>query len=148
MQMQLKNRAANSETGEEGFTLVEMLVVLGIIVLLAAMVAPQVIRYLGSARAQTAEVQLKNVESALELYYLDTGQYPSQNDGLKALLEAPANLPSWRGPYIKRSSGILDSWGRVYIYKQPGEHGNYDLSSLGRDGVPGGEGEDKDLQNW
>ena len=133
---------------DEGFTLVEMLVVLGIIVLLAAMVAPQVIRYLGSARSETAAIQLKNIESALELYYLDTGQYPNKNDGLKALLEQPASLAGWRGPYIKKSSGILDPWGKVYIYKLPGEHGNFDLSSLGRDGLPGGEGEDKDLQNW
>ena len=145
----MKNKLASDDhKGEEGFTLVEMLVVLGIIVLLAAMVAPQVIRYLGSARAETAQVQLKNIESALELYYLDTGQYPTQNDGLKALIEAPGSVQGWHGPYIKRAGGIQDSWGRAYIYKQPGDHGVYDLSSFGRDGVAGGEGEDKDIVNW
>ncbi len=134
--------------GEDGFTLVEMLVVLGIIVLLAAMIAPQVIRYLGTARSQTASIQIKNIESALELYYLDAGHYPTDTESLKALIEAPQSLPSWHGPYLKQKSGISDPWGKPYIYKQPGEHGSFDLSSLGRDGVPGGEGEDKDLQNW
>ncbi|MDE2385447.1 MAG: type II secretion system major pseudopilin GspG [Alphaproteobacteria bacterium] len=140
--------AGRHARNDAGFTLVEMLVVLGIIVLLAAMVAPQVIRYLGTAKSQTAAIQLKNIESALELYYLDEGQYPSQNDGLKALVEQPANAPAWHGPYLKKGSGTVDPWGRPYLYKQPGEHGNFDLSSLGRDGQAGGEGEDRDLQNW
>jgi general secretion pathway protein G len=135
-------------TNDQGFTLVELLVVLGIIALLAAMVAPQVIRYLGSARSETASVQLKNIESALELFYLDTGQYPNQAESLKALVEPPSGALGWRGPYLKRSSGLLDPWGRAYAYKQPGEHGNFDLSSLGRDGAIGGEGEDKDLVSW
>ena len=147
--MRLSITGGTSLSGnQEGFTLVEMLVVLGIIVLLAAMVAPQVIRYLGSARSQTASVQIKNLESALELYYLDTGKYPSEGEGLKALVAAPEGLEAWHGPYIKNDAGINDPWGRAYVYKQPGEHGNFDLSSLGRDGVAGGDGEDKDLQNW
>jgi general secretion pathway protein G len=139
---------SSSSHGEDGFTLVELLVVLGIIALLAAMVAPQVIKYLGSARSETASVQLKNIESALELYYLDTGKYPDETAGLKALVEAPAGVTQWAGPYLKRNAGVLDPWGRPYIYKQPGEHGTLDLSTLGRDGASGGEGEDKDLVNW
>jgi general secretion pathway protein G len=133
------------DKNESGFTLVELLVVLGIIALLAAMVAPQVIRYLGSARAETAGVQLKNIESALELYYLDNGTYPAE---LKDLVEAPAGSKDWRGPYLKKSGALSDPWGKTYIYKLPGEHGNFDLNSFGRDGVLGGEGEDKDLVNW
>jgi general secretion pathway protein G len=138
-------RNSNRHRDEGGFTLVELLVVLGIIALLAAMVAPQVIRYLGSARSETAGVQLKNIESALELYYLDTGTYPEK---LSALIEAPVGVADWRGPYLKRSGGVLDPWGKAYVYAMPGEHGSFDVSTLGRDGVAGGEGEDKDLVNW
>jgi len=133
---------------QDGFTLVELLVVLGIIALLAAVVAPQVIRYLGDARSDTAEVQLKNIESALELYYLDTGAYPANERGLRSLIEAPPDTPGWRGPYLKRNSGLVDPWGKDFAYKLPGEHGPYDLYSLGRDGISGGGGEDKDLINW
>jgi general secretion pathway protein G len=141
-----KKRAMASH--EDGFTLVELLVVLGIIVMLAALVAPQVIRYLGQARTDTASAQLKNVESALELYYLDNGQYPSTEDGLLALVTAPASAKAWRGPYLKRKDGVTDPWGKPFTYKVPGEKGEYDVFSLGRDGQPGGEGEDKDLTNW
>lgn len=136
---------AKRHANEGGFTLVELLVVLGIIALLAAMVAPQVIKYLGSARSETASVQLKNIESALELYYLDTGKYPEQ---LSVLVEAPVDTTDWRGPYLKKSISLIDPWGKPYSYEVPGEHGTFDLSSLGRDGVAGGEGEDKDLMNW
>jgi len=133
---------------EAGFTLVELLVVLGIIALLAAVVAPQIVRYLGDARSDTATVQLKNIESALELYYLDTGQYPSNETGLRSLIEAPPSINGWRGPYLKRNSGLVDPWGKEFAYKLPGEHGSYDLYSLGRDGASGGDGENQDAVNW
>jgi len=133
---------------EEGLTLVELLVVLGIIALLAALVAPQVIRYLGDARSSTARVQIKNVESALELYYLDTGTYPTKEQGLQALVEAPAGLKSWNGPYLKKDAGITDPWGQTFQYKSPGDHGPYDLYSYGRDKAQGGEGEDADIVSW
>jgi general secretion pathway protein G len=136
------------QNSEDGFTLVELLVVLGIIAMLAALVAPQVIRYLGQARSDTASAQLKNVESALELYYLDNGQYPSKEDGLAALVVAPASAKAWRGPYLKRKDGLTDPWGKAFTYNFPGEKGQYDVFSLGRDGQPGGEGEDKDLTSW
>jgi general secretion pathway protein G len=131
-----------------GFTLVELLVVLGIIALLMTLVAPQVIRYLSDARSETAAVQLKNIESALELYYLDTGQYPSNEAGPRSLVEQPADTAGWRGPYLKKGSGLLDPWGRVFVYRLPGEHGTYDLYSLGRDGALGGDGENKDIMSW
>jgi general secretion pathway protein G len=134
--------------GDDGFTLVELLVVLGIIALLAAVVAPQVIRYVRDARVETAKVQLKNIESALELYYLDAGQYPATEQGLEALVTAPAGVETWRGPYIKLAKGIVDPWGQKFSYKQPGEHGALDLFTLGRDKAAGGEGEDRDIMNW
>jgi general secretion pathway protein G len=135
--------------GEDaGFTLVELLVVLGIIALLMTLVAPQVIRYLSDARSETAAVQLKNIESAIELYYLDTGQYPLNDAGPRSLIEQPPGMAGWRGPYLKKDSGLIDPWGREFIYRSPGEHGSFDLYSLGRDGALGGEGENKDVVSW
>ncbi len=133
---------------DAGFTLVELLVVLGIIALLMTLVAPQVVRYLSDARTETASVQLKNIESALELYFLDTGQYPPNEMGVKSLIGPPPNSVEWRGPYLKKASGLVDPWGREFIYRFPGEHGSYDLYSYGRDGVLGGAGENRDLMSW
>ena len=133
---------------DAGFTLVELLVVLGIIALLMTLVAPQVVRYLSDARSETASVQLKNIESALELYFLDTGQYPPNEMGAKSLVKSPPNSVAWRGPYLKKTSGLVDPWGREFIYRFPGEHGSYDLYSFGRDGTLGGDGENKDVVNW
>jgi general secretion pathway protein G len=134
--------------GEDGFTLTELLVVLGIIALLVALVAPQVIRYLSGARSQAAEAQLKNIESAVELYFLDTGGYPPADAGLEALVVPPANVPGWKGPYMKKRDGLVDPWGKPYTYRAPGQHGAYDVFSLGRDGREGGEDEDKDIVSW
>lgn len=139
------NRASISQ---DGFTLVELLVVLGIIALLAALVTPQVIRYVSDARTESARLQLKNIESALELYYLDTGQYPTTQQSLNALVVAPSDIGVWRGPYIKLKKGIVDPWGETYAYKQPGEHGAIDVFTLGRDKAVGGAGEDGDINNW
>jgi general secretion pathway protein G len=132
----------------EGFTLLELLVVLGIIALLATLVAPQVIRYLSDARSKTAETQLQNIASAVELYYLDNGSYPPADAGLSALLTAPQSVASWKGPYLKKQGGIVDPWGKPFLYEIPGGHGPYDIWSLGRDGKDGGEGEDRDLKSW
>lgn len=149
----MANHAAGSRKlqrpdGNEGFTLTELLVVLGIIALLAALVAPQVVRYLSKARTDTATAQIKNIEGALELYYLDVGSYPPANEGLEALFTAPANAPSWKGPYLKQRDGLADPWGRAYIYQSPGQHGDFDISSFGRDGREGGSGEDIDITSW
>ena len=141
-------RIGGSVKSDAGFTLVELLVVLGIIALLMTLVAPQVVRYLSDARIDTASAQLKNIESAIELHFLDTGQYPSNEMGAKSLIEPPPNSVGWRGPYLKKASGLVDPWGKEFIYRYPGEHGSYDLYSFGRDGVLGGEGENKDLVNW
>ncbi len=134
--------------GEAGFTLLELLVVIAILGLLAAIVAPQVLRYLGSSKSQTAKVQARNIASALELYRFDNGGLPSAQDGLEALIKAPANAPGWNGPYLQQASALTDPWGAPYLYKVPGDHGEVDVYSLGSDKAPGGDGEDRDVGNW
>jgi len=135
-------------SGESGFTLLELLVVIAIIGLLYAIVGPQVIRYLGSSKTQTAQVQVKNVASALELFRLDAGRYPTPEEGLNALVKQPAGVPIWNGPYLQQPSALVDPWGNPYLYKVPGEHSEVDVYSLGSDKAVGGTGEAKDVGNW
>ena len=132
---------------EAGYTLLELLVVLGIIVLLATIAAPQVLRYLGKARTETAKAQISSLSTALELYALDNGGFPPQQIGLRALVQPPAGQPRWKGPYIKRADGLIDPWGRPYLYRFPGRAGQPELYSLGRDNAPGGADEDQDITN-
>ena len=132
----------------EGYTLLELLVVLAIIALLIGFVAPKMMGYLGRAKVDAAKVQLHNVSTAIELYRLDTGAYPTEAEGLRALLEKPGAVDHWNGPYLTRADGILDPWGQPFIYKQPGQHGDYDLMSYGADKQPGGEGDDADVTSW
>lgn len=136
------------EARDAGLTLIELLVVLGILSLFAALAAPQVLRYLGSARSETAKTQIGNLVSAVELYYLDVGSYPPQDAGLKALTEAPAQARAWNGPYLKKSGALVDPWGRPYLYRHPSQHGAFEIVSLGRDGQAGGDGEDHDITSW
>lgn len=134
--------------GELGFTLIELLVVMVILVLLASLVAPRVIGYLGSSRTKTAKVQIESLSTSLELYKLDTGQYPDGRQGLVALVQRPANLPSWNGPYLKKDRVPPDPWGQPYFYVYPGRHGVFDIISLGADKKEGGQGEDQDVTSW
>jgi general secretion pathway protein G len=131
-----------------GFTLLELLVVLAILGLLYAIVGPQVIRYLSSSKSETAAVQVKNVDAALKLLRLDTGRYPSAQEGLQALVTQPTGMADWRGPYLPTSAALTDPWGNPYRYANPGKHGEIDVSSLGSDNAEGGTGEAKDLGNW
>ncbi len=131
-----------------GFTLLEMLVVLAIMGLLAAIIAPQVLKYLGSSRTQTARVQIQNVDAALQLFRLDVGRFPTQEEGLNALVTAPATAPGWNGPYLQKSVALIDPWGTPYVYRIPGQHGEFDIYSLGSDKAEGGSGEAADVRNW
>lgn len=133
---------------EEGFTLLELLVVLVILGLLAAFAVPQVLNYLGGAKSDAASIQIDNLGTALDLYRLDNGRYPSGDEGLQALVEKPGDAERWNGPYVKKRESLLDPWGEPYRYRFPGEHGAYDLYSLGADKTEGGDGEDRDLTSW
>ena len=135
-----------SQSGHRGFTLIELMVVMVIIGLLAALVAPRLFPKLGKGKQAAAKAQIELLGQALDQYRLDTGAYPSTQEGLNALMTNPGQ-EKWDGPYLKKNLP-LDPWGRPYFYQNPGTHGEYDLYSLGRDNKPGGEGEDQDVNNW
>lgn len=132
-----------------GFTLIELLVVLVILGLLATVATIQVVRYIGSAKTDTAKLQIERLSTALDLYRLSVGHYPTEQESLRALIEAPAGAVNWNGPYLTKSDALTDPWGRPYVYVFPGRHSAaFDLFTLGADGREGGEGEDRDLTNW
>lgn len=130
-----------------GFTLLELLVVMLIIGLLAGIVGPKYFSQLGKSEAKAARAQIDSIGKALELYRLDTGRYPSTEQGLRALIDRPGDEPRWDGPYLKKGLPP-DPWGRAYVYRSPGEHGDFDLYSLGKDGQPGGNDEAADITSW
>lgn len=148
MRPTMERNSASTVRRDAGFTLLELLVVLGILALLAAIAAPQVLRYLGKARSETAKVQISAISTALELYALDNGGMPPQQLGLAALMQQPQGAPRWRGPYLKKAEGLVDPWGRPYFYRFPGQKGSFDVFTLGRDNAAGGEGEDQDAVSW
>ncbi|MEJ2453198.1 MAG: type II secretion system major pseudopilin GspG [Candidatus Thiodiazotropha sp.] len=133
---------------QNGFTLIELLVVLVILGLLAGLVGPQVLRHLGGAKSDTAQLQISELGSGLDLYHLEVGRYPSSSEGLQALVEAPPSVDNWHGPYLKKSKVPKDPWGNDYVYQYPGDHGPYDLYSYGADNAEGGEGDNKDIVSW
>jgi general secretion pathway protein G len=130
-----------------GFTLVEILIVIIIIGLLAALVGPRLFGKLSTARQNTAKAQIELFGTALDAFRLDVGRYPTTEEGLKALREKPSGVDAWQGPYLPKEIP-LDPWKKPYVYKCPGEHDEYDLISYGLDGVPGGEAENQDIVNW
>lgn len=141
----MKNRRRPAQSG---VTLIEMLVVVTIIALFAALVAPKILGRADQARVTAAKVQIQNFQGALAQYKLDTGVFPSTEQGLKALREKPEGVNSWRGPYLPKDAPA-DPWGREYIYKYPGDHGDEpDITSLGADGQPGGEEMNADVVSW
>ncbi len=142
-------RRHDRRTGREsGFTLVELLVVLVILVLLASIIGPRVIGYLGSSRTKTAQVQIQSLVTSIELYHVDVGRYPSTSEGLDALVKAAGNVPGWNGPYITKGAVPLDPWGKPYLYENPGRNNApFTIMSLGRDGKEGGTDEDADVSS-
>jgi general secretion pathway protein G len=143
----LRFSARRPQASEAGFTLVELLVVLVILVLLASIIGPKVIGYLGSSRSKTAKVQIDGLVTSLELFHIDTGRYPSTAEGLDSLVKATGKIQGWNGPYISKNTVPLDPWGNQYHYDQPGKRGPFDLFTLGRDGKEGGSDEDADIYN-
>ena len=131
----------------QGFTLLELLVVMVIIGLLASYVGPRYFAQVGKSEIKTAMAQMNAIGKALDQYRLDTGHYPTTEQGLVALVTRPANEPRWDGPYLKKDVPP-DPWGHTYVYKQPGDHSEYDLSSYGMDGEPGGSGKAADIVSW
>jgi len=130
-----------------GFTLLELLVVMVIIGLLAAYVGPKYFSQIGKSEVKTSKAQIVAFEKALQQYRLDVGRFPATEQGLQALLVRPANVAKWDGPYLEKALP-MDPWGKAYLYGSPGEHGDFDISSFGRDGRAGGDGLDADITSW
>ena len=131
-----------------GFTLIELMVVMIILGLLAALVVPKMFGKLSTAKTNATYAQIELFGTALDSYRLDVGKYPSTGEGLEALISAVSGAEEWDGPYLRKNEIPRDSWGKEYIYESPGNHGDYDLYSLGADASEGGEGEDRDIVSW
>jgi general secretion pathway protein G len=140
-------RPLSSARPQRAFTLLELVMVLVIIGVILAMVGPRVFNSLGRASSERAKVQIEQIGSALELYKLDVGRYPSTQEGLNALLTSPGGAGNWNGPYLKDAKTLKDPWSRDFAYRSPAEKGGYDLVSLGADGREGGDGENRDIRN-
>lgn len=140
--------AVSARRGEEGFTLVEILVVITIIGLIMGLVGPRVLNYLGQSKEKAAAIQIESFASSLDLFYLDNGRYPTSSEGLTALVKRPASASGWNGPYLKGANVPLDPWGRAYVYRSPGQHGVYDIMSNGASGQDGGTNAATAITNW
>ena len=138
----MNNRRRNPQSG---LTLLEIMVVLAIIVLIAGLAAPRLMDSYGRAKGKTAAVQMTNLKGSVQLFYIDVGRYPSEAEGLLALLTAPANSSGWGGPYLEDSNAVKDPWGRDYLYQSPAQDAPFTITTYGRDGRIGGSSEDSDI---
>lgn len=136
------------KSNTHGFSLVELLVVLAILGLIIGVVGPSVMKHLGTAKTDTARIQIEDFGATLDLFYLENGRYPTDQEGLSALVSKPPSLDSWNGPYLKKKVIPRDPWGNEYHYKSPGDNGDYDLYSFGADNQPGGEKNNRDINSW
>lgn len=134
-------------SGSPGFTLIEMLVVLVIIGLIMGLVGPRVLNYLSEARVKAAKLQIEAFSSSLDLFYLDTGRYPTTSEGLGALAARPGNMQGWNGPYVKTGAVPPDPWSHEYLYRSPADNAPYQIISLGSDGREGGTGNATDIKS-
>jgi general secretion pathway protein G len=148
MLMEQSRRRERCRGGRDGFTILELMVVLLILALLGTIAAPQVTKYLRKAKSQTAKVQVDALSAAVDSFHLDVGRFPSSDEGLKVLVDRPSDTTRWDGPYIKKRDSLIDPWGHPYLYRFPGQHGEYDVYTLGSDNREGGEGDAADVGNW
>lgn len=143
-----KTSASKYQYAEQGYSLIELLIVLAILGLLVTLAAPRVMGLFDKAKSDTAKIEIETIGAALDLYRLHIGHYPGTDEGLTSLVEPPSNQEDWNGPYLKNSDGILDPWGRPYRYAFPGQHANYDLYTYGSDNTEGGDNDARDVTNW
>jgi general secretion pathway protein G len=142
------NNKKNKLRCRRGFTLIELMVVMVILGLMAALVVPRMFGNVAKAKQKAAYSQIELFGTALDTFYLDVGRYPTSSEGLESLLSNPSGVDTWTGPYLKKSEIPPDPWGSPYQYQSPGSHGDYDLFSLGADKSDGGEGENQDIVSW
>src|SRR5882762_7695410 len=145
MQVRKARRRRSRAQSQRGFTLVEMLVVITIIGLIMSLVGPRVLNYLGESKVKAARIQIQSFASALDLFYLDAGRYPSSAEGLAVLVQPTGGIAAWNGPYLKGGTVPNDPWGKSYVYRSPGERSAYEIVSYGADGQEGGTGAAADI---
>jgi len=143
-----EHRSGRAPVRSRGFTLLELMVVLLILSLLASIAAPRVAQYLRKAKVETAKIQVDALSAAVESFHLDNDRFPTEAEGLRALVERPAGLQTWDGPYLKKKDSLLDPWRQPYGYRYPGRNGEFDIYTLGSDQREGGEGDARDIGNW
>ena len=144
----MPDNRTNRPSSCRGFTLIELLVVLVILGLLAGLVGPQIMKHLGDSKTRTARLQIEELSATLDLYRLEVGRYPNEEDGLQALVEKPLTAAKWNGPHLRKKTVPVDPWGYPYHYRFPGELFAFDLLSLGADNAEGGAGENQDILGW